>query len=142
MIRLETLSPDNLTISVDIYFSQDCRDFCESIDIDANYDEIVDEIKRIITSFGYTLMEKEDRSDANSLYFTFCDESDFMKAEVDLIVRMRVSGHTLPLWPRDKSERDARKRQKLYLQKYADENRFVNKNLKDDEQISVDFIYM
>lgn len=142
MIRLEKILPDNLTISLDIYVDPDYRNVSESIDIDKDYDTIVEEIKKIIISFGYTLMEKEDRSNANSIYFTFCDNDEFLSAEVTLIARMRVSGHKLPLWPKDKSERDAIKRQMSNLQKYADENRFVNKNLFDEEHIPVDYVYV
>lgn len=103
--------------------------------IDKDFDEIVYAVLGILHSFGYIDLEQHKSPDSNSLYFTFCRESEFDVEEVTLIIRMRVSDHKLPRWRNDKSEKDAQIRLQNKLQEFADENRDLNKHIYDDESI-------
>lgn len=136
---------DCLQISLDIIVVTDDLELNETITVKDNAEEIITNITNIITDFGYidiTDNPKSNKPNSNSLYFTFCDENEFNSEEVQLIVRMRVSDHDVPRWRNDESEQDAKVRQLNKLKAFAHNNRFINKNLKADEEIPVEYIYV
>ena len=137
---LEFVEQDNLKISIEVIVVED--KLTETIDVNSEFSKIKQDVTGIINSFGYTELEDVKKSDSGSLYFTFCDEEDFNKEEVTLVIRMRVSDHTLPLWDDDKTEQDAKNRQKQNLQNYANSHKVLNKNYGNKDNFPVDFIYV
>jgi len=145
MIIVEQIGENCLQISLDIIMITDELELNETISIKDNAEEIISNITNIITNFGYIDMTdnpKSNKPNSNSLYFTFCNENEFNSEEVQLIVRMRVSDHDVPRWRSDESERDAKIRQLNKLKSFAHNYRFMNKNLKTDEEIPVEYIYV
>lgn len=142
MIKLEILEPDKLTISLDIITVCDSVTMDENINVSENEEIIISNIVRIIKSFGYYTMTSYKSEDSNSLYFTFCKESEFDTQQVTLIIGLRVSDHELPLWNSDKSVQDAKNRQLDRLTQYAHKNKWLNKTLPNSEDISTEYIYI
>lgn len=143
MIIIEEIESDCLPLLIDIVIVDNTIN--ETIDVKHNTDNIVSTIINIIGEFGYTEImgnPKSNKPNSNSLYFTFCNENKFNSEEVELIIRMRVSDHDLPRWKTDKTGQDAKVRQLNDLKAFAHNNRFINKNLKADEEIPVEYIYV
>ena len=140
MITLEFVEPDELEISLEVIVVEDT--ITETVDVNSEFSRIKQDITGIINSFGYTELENVKKSDSGSLYFTFCNEEDFNKEEVTLVIRMRVSDHKLPLWDDDKTEQDAKNRQKQNLQNYANANKVLNKNYGKEDEFPVDYVYV
>lgn len=69
----------------------------ESVDMISEAEELIINITNILEDFGYIEIEKTKQSDSGTLYFTFCSEEDFNNEKVNLIIRMRVADHKLPL---------------------------------------------
>ena len=148
---------DELTIKLDIVIVSDDYNTTEDnlkhyslVKEDANLGteeeckEIIGNITHIIEEFGYTVLNetKSNKDGSNSLYFTFCKEDEFNTEEVTLIIRLRVSDHDLPMWSGDKRKQDAKNRQINNLKDYANNNKWLNSKLKDNDEIGVDFIYV
>lgn len=153
MIIIETQESNTLLISLDIIIVSDCCDInlddlqksvnvSENIDSDTDYKKLLNSIIQIIEEFGYTVVNSSKSNQSNSLYFTFCRDDEFNAEEVTLIVGLRVSDHNLPLWNSDKSIHDAENRQLHKLQQFAHDNKFLNNNLLDDEEIPVEYMYV
>lgn len=142
MIKLEILEPDKLTISLDIITVCDFVTMDEDINVSENEETIISDIVKIIKSFGYYVTTSYKSNGSNSLYFTFCKETEFDTQQVTLIIRLRVSDHELPLWKSDKSVQDAKNRQLNNLKQYAHNNKWLNTTLSDSEEIPVEYIYI
>lgn len=151
MIKIKQV--DELDISLDIVIVSDditandlqkYQYIDETIDIatDAECDKILDDIVKIIKSFGYYIVKRDRSNQSNSLYFVFCKENEFDKEEVNLFVALRVSDHDLPQWEKDKGKQDAKDRQLHTYQGIVNDFKWLNKNLKDDEEIPVEQIYI
>lgn len=106
--------------------------------------EIINTTKSIIEKYGFYVLDsdKSPFGDSISLYFTFCDDNEFNKEEVSLIIRIRLSDHDLTAWKRDTKKQDAIKRQFNNLKDYAKSNRFLNKHLDDNQEIPVKQVYI
>ena len=81
-------------------------------------------ILNLVERMGFEELDtdKSDRSD--SLYFVFCYKTEASVLKVRFIFTMRVSEHDLTMWSSDKTQKDARTRQKNYqtqmLEEYED----------------------
>lgn len=95
-------------------------------DITDEYDEVVAELIRIVESFGYVELEKHKSNQSNSIYITFCRESEYERQEVTLIARLRVSDHDLPRWKKDTSPHDAESRMMNDARGFVQDNSFLN----------------
>ena len=82
MIVIEELDNDTLQISLDIMIVVDNIELNETIDVENNVQDIIDNITNIITDFGYEELEPGKPSDSKSMYFTFCDKDDYDSEEV------------------------------------------------------------
>lgn len=141
-MKLDIVDTDILDIYLDIFLPED-KDVYESIDMDSEAKTIINDIKDIIEDFGYMEADPPYQSKANSLYFTFLDTDQFLDQEVNLIIRMRVSDHKVPLWDCDRTEQDAKNRQLGYLKAFAHSLKDFNKNIcGTDEEIPVDYLYI
>ena len=148
MIKIKQV--DELDISLDIVIVSDynvienLQYIDETIDITtkAECDEIINNITKIIEDYGYYIVDNDISNQSNSLYFMFCKDDEFNKEEVALFITLRVSDHELPQWKKDKNKQIAKDRQLHRSQVIAHNNRWMNKNLKDDEEIPVEQIYI
>ena len=95
-------------------------------DITDEYDEVVAELIRIVESFGYVELEKHKSNQSNSIYITFCRESEYERQEVTLVARLRVSDHDLPRWKKDTSQHDAESRLMNDARGFVQDNSFLN----------------
>ena len=107
-----------------------------------DYNEIVRNVIGIIEDFGYTELKDIKSPKSDSIYFIFCDDEELTNEEVNLIVCLRVSDHKLSSWGSDRTKQDAKNRQLKTLQQFADENRFLNKHISDNEHIPIYYIYV
>lgn len=142
MLFIEEIN-DELTISLEIItISENCN-INEEFNFEDNYKNIISNVVSIIKEFGYEVLEKERSPYSDSLYFIFCFKNEYNDTEVKLVIELRLSDHELPKWDNDKSKRDAKNRQLNFVKGYVHNNKeLLNKNLKDDEEIPVDQIYI
>lgn len=141
MLIYETSNSNNLLISLDIITI--VTTYTENFNItNDNWEQIADDISNIICSFGYYVVEKYKSDRSSSLYFRFCNDDELNDTEVTLIIGLRVSDHILPLWDSDKSIKDAEQRQLNKLKSFAHNNKWLNKNLSDEEEIPVEQVYL
>lgn len=141
MLFIEEVS-NKLTISLEIIaVSEDCY-MNEEFNFEKSYNNIINKVVGIIKEFGYIVLDKNKSPYSDSLYFLFCSDNEFDCTEVSLIIDLRLSNHELPKWDNDKSNKDAKDRQLNFVKGYAHDNKWLNKNLKDNEEISVEQIYV
>lgn len=142
MIIIEEVNSDNLQISLDIVIVSDNSELTEDIDIENNVQTIINNITDIIIDFGYEELEPPYTSNSGSMYFTFCNKSDYDSEAVELIVGMRVSDHDLPKWNDSETKQDAKNKQLNYLKNRTKDYYILNKNLTDKDTIPVEYIYV
>lgn len=142
MILIEELDTDILQISLDIVIVVDDVELNETIDVENNVQDIIDNITNIIIDFGYEELEPGKPSDSKSMYFTFCDKDNYDSEEVELIIGMRVSDHDLPKWNDRETKQDAKDKQLNYLKNRTKDYYILNKNLTDKDTIPVEYIYV
>ena len=134
---------DNLNIYLEIFMLPDHdMDMLETINPESDFDKIKKDVSEIIMSFGYTELEKADISKHGSMYFIFCKKNEYDTNEVTLITKMRVSDHILPLRDDDKTQQDAINRQIRNFQLYANDNKWLNKNFGDSDEMPATCIYV
>jgi hypothetical protein len=141
LIKLENSEPVSLEIRIDLFISNDNR-IQETIDVENNVEKILDDIKKIIEDYGYCEMHHAKSPMSTTLYFTFCDEAKFNSEEVELVARLRVADHSLPKRNNDKTNHDAEDRQLYDLQKFANKHKYINKKLKQDDDMPVKMLYV
>lgn len=142
MIVIEELDNDTLQISLDIMIVVDNIELNETIDVENNVQDIIDNITNIITDFGYEELEPGKPSDSKSMYFTFCDKDDYDSEEIELIISMRVSDHNLPKWDDEETNQNAKDRQLNYIKNRTKDYYILNKHLTDKDTIPVEYIYV
>lgn len=133
---------NELTISLSITTVPTRNNLMEEFDFEKNCQDIISNVVKIIEEFGYVVLEKDRSPYSNSLYFIFCFKNEYDDTEVKLIVELRLSDHELPTWDKDKNKQDARNRQLQFVRNYANDNRELNKNLSDTDEIDVDQLYI
>lgn len=91
-----------------------------------------------LKSAGYYELDhnQSNRPDSNSLYFTFCKETEFNIQQVRIVFRLRVSNHQLPMWKSDKNFKDAITRFTNDIGNHVgDSVDLLQENLPEDERI-------
>ena len=141
LIKLERLEADSLEIRIELFVSENSQ-IQETIDVENNVEKILDDIKKIIESYGYCEMHHAKSPKSTTLYFTFCDEDKFNSEEVELVARLRVADHFLPKRETDRTNHDAEDRQLNDLQTFANKHKYINKNLKPDDDMPVKMLYV
>lgn len=91
-----------------------------------------------LKSAGYYELDhnQSNRQDSNSLYFTFCKETEFNIQQVRVVFRLRVSNHQLPMWKSDKNFKDAITRFTNDIENHVgDSMDLLQENLPEDERV-------
>lgn len=111
--------------------------------IATDYEEIISAVHGILRGQGFSLLDHHQSNQSNSLYFTFCRETELEIEKVELVVGLRVSDHDLPRWKDDKSNKEARKRMEQKLQDFADDNQeLLNSDKPEDEAIETEMLFI
>lgn len=79
-------------------------------EIDVDFYSFVSSIISTIHSCGFTEIESDKSPYSDSLYFTFCHDSELDKSTVEVLFYLRVSDHDLPVRSKDINKAGARAR--------------------------------
>lgn len=107
-------------------------------DIEEEFYDFVRTILGKIESYGFYELDSAKSPYSDSLYFTFCYESEHRVTKVNTVFYLRVSDHDLPDWGKDISQKDLKKKHHTKNALDAEKRyRTLNVSLPDDQKLNV-----